>query len=239
MKSKRCANNKIDHFSSKKFQFWAKKRRKNGFFGVFGHYFRKTFRIFAVLPQLSSNLQGRRLLKSKKCAKNKVDHFSSKKFQFWAKKRRKNGFFGVFGHYFRKTFRIFAVLPQLSSNLQGRRPLGCKMWANNKRDHFSSKKLKFWAKKRRKNEFFVFPSGKRSAYLLCCLIELKQNRLLYSKKFKFWAKKRRKNGFFWGFSTLLRENASQICCIAPIELAIGFPIVRKKFAVCKRWQIIK
>ena len=93
---KRCAYNKIDHFSCKKNRFWAKKCRKNGFYGVFRRYFKKTLRKLAVLLRLSSNLQGIRLFDCKRCAINKIDHYTQKKERFSAKERRKNGFSGVF-----------------------------------------------------------------------------------------------------------------------------------------------
>ena len=138
---KRCAKNKIDLFSWKKTRFWAKTFRKNGFFEVFRHYFRKTLGKLAVLLRLSSNFQGSCLFDCRRCANIKIDHFTWKKIRFWAKKRRKNGFFGVFRHYFRrKTLRKLAALIQLSSNLQGSRLLKCKRCANNKREHFSWKK---------------------------------------------------------------------------------------------------
>ena len=152
---KGCANNKIDQFSWKKIMFWAKKRRKNGFFVVFRHYFRKTLAKLAVLLRLSSNLQGIRLFDCKRCANSKIDHFRWKKFRFWAKNLLKNGFFQVFRHYFRKTLRKHAVLLRLSSNLQDIRLFVCKRCANNKIDHFTWTKIRFLAKKRRKNGFFV------------------------------------------------------------------------------------
>ena len=164
------ANNKIDHFSSKKFKFRAKKRRKSGFFGVLRLYFRKTLLKFAVLLRSSSDLQGSRLLKRKRCPINKKDHFRSKK-KFWAKKLRKNGFFGVFRHFFRKTSGKFAVILRLSSKLQGRRPFDCKRWPNNKKDHFGWKRSRFWAKQRLKNVFFgVFATIlEENASQTCCI----------------------------------------------------------------------
>ena len=148
-------------------------------------------------------------------------------------------FLKVFRHYFRKRLRKFAVLLRLSSNLQGIRLFYCIRCANNKIDHFRSKRNKFWAKQRRKKTCFL---GFLRHYLrktLCKLAvlhrlnpNLKGSRLFFCircaknktdhfrwKKNRFWAKKRRKkNRFFWGFPTLLQQNASQICCIAPIEL---------------------
>ena len=93
--------------------------KKTGLFGVFRHYLSKTLRKFAVLLRLSSNLQGNRPLNCKRCAKNKKDKFSSKKIKFWAKKRRKVGFFGLFRHFFRKTPRKFAVLLRLRLKFTG------------------------------------------------------------------------------------------------------------------------
>ena len=151
---KRCANTKIDHFRWKKIRFWAKKLRKNGFFGVFRHYFRKTLGTLAVLLRLSSKLQDSRQFDCKRCANNKIDLFIWTKTRLWAKIFRKNGFFGVFRHYFRKTLGKLAVLLQLSSTLQGSRLFDCKKCANDKIDHFTWKKIRFWAKKRRKNGFF-------------------------------------------------------------------------------------
>ena len=152
---KRCANNKIDHFSFKKIRFRAKKLRKNGFFVVFRQYLRKTLPKLAVLLPLSSNLQGSRLFDRKRCANIKIDHFSCKKIRFWAKKNvKKNGFFVVFRHYSRKTLPKLAVLLRLSSNLQDIRLFDCKRCTNNKIDHFTRKKIKFLAKKHRKNWFF-------------------------------------------------------------------------------------
>ena len=119
---------------------------KNRFFGVFLHYLRKTLRNFAVLLRLSSNLQGSRLFDCEMCANNKNDHFSWQKGKFWATKRRKKAFFGVFRHYFRRTFGKLAVLLRLSSSLQGSRLFDCRSCASNKNDPFSWKKIKFWAK---------------------------------------------------------------------------------------------
>ena len=129
---KSCANNKIDHFTRKKIKFLAKKRRKNECFGVFRHYFNKTLRKFAVLLRLCSHSQDSRLFDWKRCANNIIDHFPQK-IRFWASKRRKNGFFGVFRHYFRKTLRKLAVFIQLSSNLQGGRLLKCRRCAKKER----------------------------------------------------------------------------------------------------------
>ena len=151
---KRCANNKIDRFSFKKIRFWSKKRRKNGFFVVFRHYFRKTLPKLAVLLPLSSNLQGSLLLKCRRCANNKREHFNGKN-GFWAKRCRKKRVFRSFRHYFRKMLRKLAVLLRLSSKLQGIRLFNCKRCAKNKIDHFSFKKIRFWAKKLRKNGFFL------------------------------------------------------------------------------------
>ena len=51
---KRCTNNKIDHFRSKRNKFWTKQRRKKTcFLGFLRHYLRKTLRKFAVLFRLS------------------------------------------------------------------------------------------------------------------------------------------------------------------------------------------
>ena len=130
----RCANNKIDHFRSIRNKFWAKQRRKKTcFLGFLRHYLRETLRRLAVLLQLSSNLQDRRLLYCKRCTNNKIDHFRSKRNKFWAKQRRKKTcFLGFLRHYLRKTLRKFAVTLRLSLNLQGSRLFNCKRWANNK-----------------------------------------------------------------------------------------------------------
>ena len=122
---KRGANNKIDHFTWKKIRFRAKNLRKNGFFEVFRHYFKKKLRKLAVLMQLTSNLQCGRLLKCKRCTTNKMDNLIWKKVRFWSKNCRKKRFFGVFRHYFRKTLRKLAVLLRLKSNLQGIRLSYC------------------------------------------------------------------------------------------------------------------
>ena len=116
------------------------------FFRVFRHYFRKTLRKFAVFAPIELRLTAYPLFEKQKVRKIKIDHFSSKKFKFWAKKRRKNGFFGVFRQYFRKTLRTFAVLLQLSSNLQGSRLFDCRRCANNKNGPFFKNKLNFWPK---------------------------------------------------------------------------------------------
>ena len=82
----RCANNKIDHFRSKRNKFWAKQRRKETCFsGFLRHYLRKTLRKFAVLLRLSSNLQGSRLCNCRRCANNKNGHFSQSNLNFWPK----------------------------------------------------------------------------------------------------------------------------------------------------------
>ena len=106
-------------------------------FRGFRHYFRKMLRKLALLLRLSSKLQGIRLFNCKRCAINKIDHFSFKKIRFWAKKRRKNGFFVVFRHYFRKTLPKLAVLLRLSSNLQDSPVFDCKSCADNKMDNFN------------------------------------------------------------------------------------------------------
>ena len=111
---KRCAINKLDHFGQKKVSFGPKNFAKTCFLAFLRHYFRKTLRKLAVLIRMSSDLHSSRLLKLKSCANIKIDHFSSEKIKFRAKKRRKNGFFGVFRHYFRKTLRKKAVLLRLS-----------------------------------------------------------------------------------------------------------------------------
>ena len=164
-------------------------------------------------------------------------------------------FLKVFRHYFRKRLRKFAVLLRLSSNLQGIRLFYCIRCANNKIDHFRSIRNKFWAKQRRKKTCFL---GFLRHYLrktLCKLAvlhrlnpNLQGSRLFFCircannktdhfrwKKNRFWAKKRRKkNRFFWGFPTLLQQNASQICCIAPIELKLtGYPPILL-YQVCKQ-----
>ena len=140
-------------------------------FRGFRHYFRKMLRKLALLLRLSSKLQGIRLFNCKRCAINKIDHFSFKKIRFWAKKRRKNGFFWVFRHYFRKTLRKLAVLLQLSSQAQSSRLFEYKRCANNKIDQFSWKKIRFWAKIFGKTGFLLFSditSGKRFPNLLYC-----------------------------------------------------------------------
>ena len=139
LKCKRCANIKIDHFSWKKIRFWSKELRKNGFFGVFRHYFKKTLRELAVLIQLSSNLQCSRLLNFRRCANSKREHFIWKKYVLGQKTSKKRVLRG-FRHYFRKTLRKLAVLLRLNSKIQGIRLFDCKRWANNKIDHFRWKK---------------------------------------------------------------------------------------------------
>ena len=167
---KRCANNIIDLFSWKKLGSGPKSFEKNGFFGVFRHYFRKTFGKLAVLLRLSSNSQGSRLFNCRRYANFKIDHFTWKKIRFWAKKRRKNGFFGVFRTYFRKTLRKLAVSIQLSSNLQGSRFLKCKRCANNKREHFSRKKIEFVPKNFEKMGFPGFSTLlQENAAQTCCI----------------------------------------------------------------------
>ena len=132
-----------------KIRFLAKKPRKNVFFRVFRHYLRKTLRKLAVLLRLSSNLQGNRPLKCKRCENNKKDKFSLKKFKFWAKNRRKIMFFGVFRHFFKKTPRKFLVLLRLSSNLQVSRVISLQNVRKEKNGHFF-KEIKFLSKKLRK-----------------------------------------------------------------------------------------
>ena len=119
----------------------AKNRRKNGCFGVFRHYFRKTLRKFAVSLRLSSNLQDTALLIVKVAQILKWTTLIGEKIRFWAKRHRKNGFFGVFRHYFRETLRKFAVLLRLSSNIQDSRLFDCKSCANKKMDNFNWKEI--------------------------------------------------------------------------------------------------
>ena len=142
---------------------------KTGFLG-FPTLIQETLRKFAVLPRLGSKLQGRRPSDCKMWANNKIEHFSSKKFKFRAKKRRKSGFFGVLRLYFRKTLLKFAVLLRSSSDLQGSRLLKRKRCPINKKDHFRSKKS-FGPKNFEKTGFLGFSdisSGKRLANLLLC-----------------------------------------------------------------------
>ena len=150
---KRGANNKIEHFRWKKIRFWATNLRKNGFFGVFRHYFKKTLGKLAVLIQLSSNSQGSRLLKCERCANSKREHIIWKKYVLGQKTSKKRVLRG-FRLYFRKTLRKLAVLIRLNSNFQGIRLFDCKRCANNKIDHFTWKKIRFWAKELRRNGFF-------------------------------------------------------------------------------------
>ena len=102
------------------------------------------------------------------------------------------------------------------------------------------KKKKVLAKKHRKKTGFLgfsdITSGERFAYLLYSsdqaqtyrvatflIVEGEQIIKMTSlvKKSKFYAEKiRKKNGFFWGFPTILQENAWENCCIDPIELKI-------------------
>ena len=154
----------------------AKKRRKNWFFGIFRHYFKKTLRKPAVLIQLSSNSQGSRLLKCERCANSKREHISWKKYVLGQKTSKKRVLRG-FRHYFRKTLRKLAVLIRLNSNLQGIRLFDCKRCANNKIDHFTWKKIRFWAKELRKNGFFgVFRHYSRKTLpKLAVLLRLSSN----------------------------------------------------------------
>ncbi len=121
--------------------------------------------------RLSSNLQGSRPFDFRRCANNKVNHFIGKKISFGSKKRRKNGFFGVFRQDSRLSFRKSAVLLRLKSNLQGSQPFGCKRCANNIIDHFKGKKFSFGPKNFEKTGFLVFSDktpGYRFANLLYC-----------------------------------------------------------------------
>ena len=218
----------MDHFTWKKIRFWAIKRRKNGFFAVFRHYFRKTLRKLAVIIQLSSNLQCGRLLKCKRCAKNKIDHFRWKKIRFWSKELRKNGFFGVFRHYFKKTLRELAVLIQLSSKLQGIRLLKCRRCANSKREHFNWKKQVLRQKTSKKRVLRGFrhyfrKTLRKLAVLLRLNSKLQGIRLFDCKKcaniemdhftwkkIRFWAKKLRKNGFFGVFRQYFKKTLRKL-----------------------------
>ena len=208
------------------------------FFRVFRHYLRKTLCKLPVLLRLSSNLQGNRPLKRKRCENNKKDKFSLKKFKFWAKNRRKIGFFGVFRHFFKKTPRKFLVLLRLSSNLQGRRLFDCKRWPNNKKDHFARKKNKFWAKKRRnKNRFFgVFryyfsKTLRKIAVLLrlrsnlqgsrpfdCRMCANKKNGHFYESKLSFRPKNFKKNVFFKVFRYYSRKTLRKFAVKLPLSL---------------------
>ncbi len=213
-----CAKNKKGNFNKKKNTFWAEKRRKNVFFGVFRWNPRKTLRNFAVVIRWCSNLQGSCPFGCRRCAKNKKGNFNQKKITFCAEKRRKNVFFGVFRLNPRKTLRNFAVVIRWCSNLQGSCPFGCRRCANIKKGNFNQKKITFWAEKRRKNVFFgVFRLNPRktlrnfavvirwcsnlqgSCPFGCrrCAKNKKGN--FNQKKITFWAEKRRKNVFFGVF----------------------------------------
>ena len=164
-----------------KIRFQAKKLRKNGFFGVFRHYFKKTLRELAVLIQLSSNLQGSRLLNFRRCANSKREHFIWKKYVFGQKTSKKRVLRG-FRHYFRKTLRKLAVLLRLNSKIQGIRLFDCKRWANNKIDHFRWKKNQVPGQKASKKRVFCgFPILlQENAWQTCCIapIELEFTRQL-------------------------------------------------------------
>ena len=153
-------------------RFWAKRRRKNGFFGVFRHYFKETLRKFAGLLRLSSNLRDSRLFDCKNCAKNKMDKFNWRKNYVLGQMLSKKRVFRGFRHYFRKMLRKLAVLLRLSSKLQGIRLFNCKRCENNKIDHFSfKKKIVSGPKNVGKTGFLLFSditSGKRFPNLLYC-----------------------------------------------------------------------
>ena len=135
---KRCTNNKIDHFRSKRNKFWAKQRRKKTcFLGFLRHYLRKTLRKFAVKLRLSLNLQGSRPFDGKRWPNIKKDHFAGKKVSFGPNNVAKTCFLGFLRQYLRKTLRKFAVMLRLSLNLQGSRPFDGKRWPNIKKDHFA------------------------------------------------------------------------------------------------------
>ena len=105
------------------------------------------------------------------CANNKIDLFSWKKIRFWAKKFRKNGFFGVFRHYFRKTLGKLAVLLRLSSKLQGSRLFNCRRAQIIKQTSLVGKILGFGPRNFEKTGFSGFSditSGKRLTNLLFC-----------------------------------------------------------------------
>ena len=122
---KRCANIEKGESNQKKITFWAKKRRQNGFFGVFRKKSRTTLRNFAVILRLSSNSQDSSPCGIKRCDNNKKCKSNQKKITFWAKKLRKNGFFRVFRKNSRKRLRNFALMLRLSSNSQNRRSVTC------------------------------------------------------------------------------------------------------------------
>ena len=242
----------MDHFTWKKIRFWAKKRRKNGFFGVFRHYFKKTLRKLADLIQLSSTLQDSRLLKCRRCANSKREHFSWKK-QVLGQKTSKKWVLRGFRHYFRKTLRKLAVSIQLSSNLQGSRLLKCKRCANNKREHFSRKKIEFGPKNFEKMGFAGFSTLlQENAWQTCCIapIELKvtgqppiqlqrcaSNKIdLFSwKKIRFWAKKFRKNGFFGVFRHYFRKTLDKLAVL----LRLSSNLQSSRLFDCRGAQILK
>ena len=160
----------MDHFTWKKIRFWAKKRRKNGFFGVFRHYFKKTLRKLADFIQLSSTLQDSRLLKCRRCANSKREHFSWKK-QVLGQKTSKKRVLRGFRHYFRKTLRKLAVLLRLSSKLQGSRLFNCRRAQIIKQTSLVGKILGFGPRNFEKTGFSGFSditSGKRLTNLLFC-----------------------------------------------------------------------
>ena len=106
---RRCANNINYHFSWKKVSSGPKNVERTGFSG-FSEF--TSGKRFANLLYCSDWAQTYRVAAYLivEGAQIKNDHFNGKKILFWAKKRRKNGFFGIFRIYFRKTVRKFAVL---------------------------------------------------------------------------------------------------------------------------------
>ena len=67
----------------------------------------KTLRNFSVVIRWWSNLQGSCPFGCKRCANNKQGNSDQKKITFWARKRQKNGFFGVSYETPWKRFAIF------------------------------------------------------------------------------------------------------------------------------------
>ena len=207
--------------------------------GFLQHYFRTTLCKLAVWHRLNPNLQNGRLFDCRSCTNIKIDHFSSKKkLSSGPKNFEKNRFFGVFRQYFSKTLLKFAVLLQLSSKLQVCRLFDCRRCASIKNGHVSESKLSFWPKNLEKTCFFkVFryyfrKTLRKFAVKLRLRLNFQGSRLndckmcaknkighFFKNKLSFWPKNLEKTGF-WGLPTFLQENASQICCIDPIELKL-------------------
>ena len=148
----RCASNKMDNFIRRKISSGPKNFKKMGFLG-FSHI--TVLNRFAILVYCSDDAQAYRMfafLIGQGAPVIKWTTLSEEK-KFLAKIHKKNGFFGVFTHYYTKALRIYTVVLRWCSSLQDGRLFDWARCASNKMDNFRRRK-KVSVQKTSKKWFF-------------------------------------------------------------------------------------